>query len=103
MRVSTRGIDYKKIADQALSFAHPIASRVAPSGRVMGHEYKALNPLRNDKRIGSFAINLQSGAWADFATGVGGRDLISLWAWRYSISQSAAAREIAAFIGISVR
>lgn len=43
-------------------------------------EWKALNPTRDDKRVGSFQVNLQSGLWTDFATGEGG-DILSLYCY----------------------
>lgn len=100
MRTPSRKIPFQEIARLALSLSHQIASEIAPNGRVQGREYKALNPRRDDKRIGSFSINLTTGAWADFATGERGGDLISLVAWRHGISQCEAARLLANRLGM---
>jgi DNA primase len=55
-----------------------------PSGRAAGVEWTALNPRRHDQRPGSFRINLRSGRWADFATGEGGGDPVSLYAYLFT-------------------
>ena len=65
--MSTR-LDFERIAAAALSSAESLLMQWLPQGRREGHEYKALNPTRNDSREGSFSINLNTGAWADFAT-----------------------------------
>ena len=43
--------------------------------------YVALNPTRNDRRPGSFKINIRTGRWCDFATGDRGGDPVSLVAY----------------------
>ena len=55
----------------------------------------ARNPRRNDRRPGSFKVNLRTGRWADFAHGDQGSDIISLYAYLHGLSQIEAAREIA--------
>jgi hypothetical protein len=74
-------LDFKGIARQALSCRTYVLERLLPGGRIEGREYVALNPLRADKSLGSFRINLDTGHWADFATNDRGRDLISLTAY----------------------
>jgi hypothetical protein len=66
-----------------------------PDGRRNGREWVARNPTRADHSPGSFSINLTTGAWADFATGDEGGDLISLFAYLFhGKDQGAAAREL---------
>ncbi len=65
-----------------------------PNGRLEAGEFVALNPLRIDKKLGSFRINIISGRWADFATNDRGGDLISLYAYLKGISNYKAACEI---------
>ena len=66
-----------------------------PSGRAAGVEWTALNPRRHDQRPGSFRVNLRSGRWADFATGEGGGDPVSLYAYLFTDGrQGAAARAL---------
>lgn len=71
-----------------------IANYVAqwlPQGKKNGHEYQSLNPNRSDSKLGSFSINLNSGIWADFATGDKGGDLISLYAYLFTDNDNKAA------------
>jgi len=72
-----------------------LLARWLPGGRVQGREYVALNPTRNDQHAGSFRINLDSGKWADFATGDRGGDVVSLAAYLGGLSQVEAARRLA--------
>lgn len=73
-----RHLDYAFIKDAAKRDALRIVRMLAPDGKVIGTEYVAINPRRNDKSLGSFKVNLASGRWADFAVGEGGGDMISL-------------------------
>ena len=65
-----------------------------PGGRIELDEYWALSPLRNDKQIGSFHINLTSGQWVDHATDDGG-DFIDLVHKAQNITKKEAAEIIA--------
>jgi DNA primase len=66
-----------------------------PAGRAAGPEWTALNPRRHDTRPGSFRVNLDSGRWADFATGERGGDPVSLYAYLFTNGrQGVAAREL---------
>jgi len=66
---------------------------------MQGCEYKARNPTRDDGSVGSFSINTNTGVWSDFATGDGGRDAISLWAYCRNLKQGEAAKQLAEAIG----
>ena len=46
-----------------------------PDGEIVGNEYVALDPTRNDRRLGSFKINNQ--LRPDSATGIGGGYVVS--------------------------
>jgi hypothetical protein len=72
-----------------------------PKGKREGPEWVALNPTRVDEHLGSFKVNLESGQWADFATGERGGDLVSLYAYLKRVSQIQAARELAQRLGIT--
>ena len=72
-----------------------------PGGRIEGREYVVRNPKRRDQRPGSFKVNLDTGRWADFATGDKGGDPISLAAYLAGCSQLDAARRLAAMLGIA--
>ena len=49
-----------------------------PNGRQVGREFKVGNLAGEPGQ--SLSINLDTGLWSDFAVGVGGRDLIDLYA-----------------------
>lgn len=66
-----------------------------PGGFRQGTEYVVRNPRRADRRPGSFRINLQTGRWADFATGDKGGDAVSLYAYLHGMTQGMAAQELA--------
>ena len=53
-----------------------------------------------DRRPGSFRINVNTGKWADFATGDKGGDVISLAAYLSGTGQGDAARGLAAMLGV---
>jgi hypothetical protein len=94
-------IDFKGIAAAALASAKTLLHEWLPGGRLKGREYVALNPTRNDRTLGSFQINWQTGQWSDFAVPVKGGDLISLFAYINSLDQGQAARQIAERLGLS--
>jgi hypothetical protein len=93
-------LDYMRINRAALSALPALCARWLPGGKRVGREYVALNPTRTDKRVGSFKVNLQSGRWADFATGDKGGDVVSLAAYLFGLRQSDAARRLADALGI---
>ena len=93
--------DFHRVNGAALPVLRVLLDRWLPGGRVVGHEYVALNPKRNDRGLGSFKVNLYSGRWADFATGDGGGDPISLAAYLHDLSQGQAAQRLAEMLGES--
>lgn len=95
-------IPYAEIARHALMCAESLLGRWLSDGARMGHEYKARNPLRADNKVGSFSINIITGAWGDFATNDAGKDLISLYAYLEGLEQWEAAIEVADQIAFSL-
>jgi len=95
-------IPYIEISRAALSSAETLLNRWLPSGRRQGHEYKSTNPLRADNKEGSFSININTGAWGDFATNDAGNDLISLYAYLEGLEQWEAAIDVADQIAFSL-
>ena len=95
-----RRIAFQQIAGAALGHAAPIVQRWLRGGRREGAEWVSTNPMRADKRRGSFKVNLTTGKWADFATGDRGGDLISLASYLFKLSQADAARKVADMVGI---
>src|ERR1700719_2905999 len=96
-----RRIAFRRIADEARANCASIIMQWLPSGKRYGREWCALNPRRNDRRIGSFRVNLRTGSWGDFATDDRGGDLISLAAYIYGLSQAEAALKIAQMLGVN--
>jgi len=100
-RVDFARIDFGAINRAALPYAPALLHRWLPDGRRQGSEWVARNPRRDDRRPGSFKVNLRTGRWADFATGDKGGDVISLTAYLFGLSQAEAARNLANMVGIS--
>jgi hypothetical protein len=99
---STTRVDFETINRAALLVLPSLLARWLPNGRRVGREYLAPNPKRDDRRLGSFKIvhaGPRVGVWADFATGHKGRDVISLAAYLFGLSQTEAARRIANMLG----
>lgn len=92
------GIDFNTIREAARREALAICRRILPNGKIAGHEYVCLNPRRDDRRAGSFSVNIRTGAWCDFATNDRGRDIIGLVAWRFDITRTEAARRLATML-----
>lgn len=96
-----RRVSFQTISSAALLHLPALVRRWLPDGRRQGYEWVSRNPTRDDRKPGSFKINLRNGRWADFATGAKGGDAISLAAHLFGLSQVAAARKLAAMLGIS--
>lgn len=95
-------LDFRTINHSAVQALPALLKRWLPDGRQHGREYVARNPTRNDRCAGSFSINMASGAWADFADGARGGDVVSLYAYLRNIRQGAAARELASILRIDI-
>lgn len=99
----SQSLPFAAIAAAALNQAESLAAEWLPGGRREGPEWKALNPTRADGHIGSFSVNLVSGAWGDFATDAAGGDLVSLYAYLFlGGDQGRAAAELAERFGIAL-
>jgi hypothetical protein len=93
--------DFDAINRAALAALPSLLARLLPGGRIVGREYMVRNPRRNDRRPGSFKINLVTGRWADFAAGDRGGDVVSLIAFLEGLSQFQAAHLLAAMLGLT--
>lgn len=96
----SKKLDFKYVANEALSAVQRILSHYLPGGKTKGNEYVVANPTRQDKKVGSFSINTETGVWSDFSTGDKGGDIISLIAYLDSSSQLAACKELSEFLGL---
>lgn len=99
----TSQLPFAAIAAAALRQAESLVEEWLPGGQKVGPEYKALNPTRADGKVGSFSVNLVTGAWADFACDDAGGDLVSLYAYLFHYGdQGKAAVELADRFGIAL-
>lgn len=94
-------IDFDAVNAAALRALPDLLARWLPGGKVVGHEYIARNPRRDDRHAGSFAVNLRTGRWADFATDAKGGDPVSLGAFLFGLRQIDAARRLAEALGVT--
>ena len=86
---------FKRLNAALLPQLPALVKQWLPHGRATGAEWTAINPCRHDRRPGSFRVNFRSGRWADFATGEGGGDPVSLYAYLFTSGrQGVAAREL---------
>ena len=82
-------LDFGRVNAAALTVLPSLLGRWLPDGRKQGAEWVARNPMRSDRRPGSFSVNTRTGRWADFATGDRGGDVVSLLqAWPSSNTRS---------------
>ncbi len=93
-------IDFKSINAAALSRLVDLLPRWLPGGRAEAGEYVCASLEGGQGR--SCSVNLDTGAWGDFATAAKGGDPISLWAAIWGIKQGEAARELARDLGLEV-
>jgi hypothetical protein len=96
-------LDFPAINQAALGVIEALCRRWLPDGRPCGNEWIARNPRRDDRRPGSFRVNLTTGRWADFALDrdARGGDPISLAAYLSGESQASAARNLARMLGLA--
>ena len=93
-------IDFQAVNRAALNHLPRLLPRWLPDGRAWGSEWMARNPTRQDRKPGSFLVNVRTGKWADFATGDRGGDVISLVAYLAGTSQLEAARWLSRDLGV---
>ena len=94
-----RKIDFKLLKTNANRQLEAILRQLLPGGRKDGREWVSLNPTRDDRNLGSFRINLETGLWADFATSERGGDIISLIAYLEGCRQYEAAKKLSILLG----
>lgn len=94
-------LDFGSINAAAAARGRDLVQQWLPGGRLCGSEYLALNPRRADNHLGSFSVNISTGAYYDHASGDGGGDFVALYAFVRRIDrQSDAARALAAELGM---
>lgn len=91
---------FKEVAAVLLANALSVCQDLLPGGQRRGHEY-VCGDLSGGKGE-SLSVNLRTGVWKDFATGVGGADLVNLWAAAKHLRPIEAKREAAERFGVTV-
>ncbi|MBU1348206.1 MAG: hypothetical protein KKA16_14800 [Alphaproteobacteria bacterium] len=97
----TGRVDFPRVNATALRNSQAVLRGLLPDGRRDGQEWVARNPHRNDRHLGSFKVNLETGKWGDFAAGDRGGDLVSLAAFVARTSQRDACIRLAESLGIN--
>lgn len=85
-------IDFASLKNTLLNRSEQLVERWLPGGQKSGHEWTCGN-LAGEKGT-SCSVNLNTGAWADFATGDKGGDLISLYAAIHGLQMIDAAKQL---------
>lgn len=99
--------DFGAVAMSALAWAPAIALRLCPpphEGRRVGSRYQWLNRTRDDRELGSAALHLGTGAWADFALPddpqARGHGLISWCSYLYRVAPETADHWLGGMLGL---
>lgn len=95
-------LDFATVNHAAMQALPVLLARWLPDGRRHGCEWVARNPTRNDRKPGSFSVNLRTGKWGDFAARDKGGDPVSLYAYLRGIRQGDAARELARLLAVKL-
>jgi DNA primase len=94
-------VNFELVRQRALACYPTLVSRWLNEGAQRGIWWLgARNPTRNDRKAGSFVVNLQRGWWKDYATDDKGSDPISLLAYLEGLNQLEAAKLLAAELGL---
>jgi hypothetical protein len=95
-----KSVDFSAVSQSARPMLPSLVRRLLPDGKLVGDEWVARNPTRDDRHLGSFKINIKNGRWADFATGDKGGDIVSLIAFLHGIRQIDAAHRLIEMTGV---
>ncbi len=85
-------MDFDSLSAQLLARSEALCCEWLPAGKRRGHEY-VVGDLQGNPGD-SLSINLNTGRWADFATGEAGGDFISLYAAMHRIEQGEAYKQL---------
>jgi len=99
--MDTRELDFEGLARHLLGKARNLLPLWLPGGALRGAEW-CCGDLRGE-RGDSLKVNVNTGKWADFATGDKGGDLVSLYAAIHGIKQAEAAKRLAESENYSIR
>jgi putative DNA primase/helicase len=97
---SRRHVDFEAVNAAALPHLLDLCRRWLPGGRLIGREWTCGSLAGEPGR--SCRVNLESGKWADFATGERGGDPVSLAAAVWKVTQAEAALRLAELLSVRV-
>lgn len=95
-------INFQAVNQALLANLEHHARLWVPHGKVVGGNYVALNPRRDDRSPGSFCLNLRKGFWVDYATGDRGGDPVSYFAYVNALSQFEAGKILSTSTGLTI-
>ena len=87
-------ISFRELKQQYKQCPIEILKRLVGNGKIEGGDYVALNPKRNDSKLGSFRIDIQTGRFHDFATGDRGGSILDLAMFVYNCDLLTAAQKL---------
>lgn len=93
--------NFEAVRQRALAVLPSLVRDWLREGRQTGGVWAAKNPMRVDRKAGSFVVWTRTGAWKDYAVpGVSGGDPISLYAYLNDLGQGEACSELAGLLGM---
>lgn len=93
-------IDFKELALKLNNQSRNLVPDWLPGGRLIGHEWACADLTGG--RGSSLKVNLDKGIWSDFATGIAGGDLISLYAAINNKTQLESAKDLSDVSDLSI-
>ncbi|WP_106075833.1 DUF927 domain-containing protein [Chromobacterium amazonense] len=93
-------LPFEEVKRAALSALPRVLDWAGVDWKQIHHEIQMINSARSDEGYGSFSINVNTGVWADFASGDKGGDVIALVAYLKSYGQGEACKDLARLLGI---
>lgn len=99
----TARVDFADVKAATLRSLDFIIRQLLPGGKRVGDEWVVRNPTRDDKKAGSFSVNLKTGVWCDFATRESGGDVIDLYVYLNGGSNVQAKDALAEMLNVQAR
>jgi putative DNA primase/helicase len=93
--------NFRKIKETYRQNPLNVLKQLIPNGKIEGNDYVVANPRRNDRRSGSFRIDIATGRFNDFATGDRGGDIIDLAKFVYNCNAVTAVDKLSWLLSFS--
>src|SRR5688572_31866945 len=90
--------EFDETAADLVRQVQAVCAHLLPAGRLRNGEWEVGSPAGEPGR--SMKVNIKEGLWKDFDSGVGGHDLIALWAEVRGIKMGDALAEAKAWLGV---